>query len=220
MQEAYAGYTGLLKVQAAGPWTLAAGVELPRGDRALSDRGAVRDLAAALREGLDDHAREVARRVPTATVIRQLDEPSLPAVLAGRIPTASGFGALRRPEEPELTEVLHAAMDDTTGVHCCAADPPFSLWHGAAFVSVDLALTKPGDDLAALVENGTQLFAGTDDPQAVRRLWRELSYPPERLPERVVVTPACGLAGRSPGAARAVLTRVREAARRLTEEVE
>ena len=220
MQEAYAGYTGLLKVQAAGPWTLAAGIELPRGDRALSDRGAVRDLAAALREGLDAHAAEVARRVPTATVIRQLDEPSLPAVRAGRIPTASGFGALRRPEEPEVIEALNTAMDETTGIHCCAADPPFALWRGAAFVSVDLALTRPNDDLAALIENGTRLFAGTEDPQVVRRLWKELSYPPDTMAQRVVITPACGLAGRSPDAARAALTRVREAARRLAEEVE
>src|SRR4051812_15421287 len=38
------GYTGPLKVQAAGPWTLAAGLERVRGERAVVDPGARRDL--------------------------------------------------------------------------------------------------------------------------------------------------------------------------------
>ena len=43
---------GWVKVQAAGPWTLAAGVELHTGHRVLTDRGAVREFAASLAEGL------------------------------------------------------------------------------------------------------------------------------------------------------------------------
>ena len=78
---------GWVKVQAAGPWTLAAGVELHTGHRVLTDRGAVREFAASLAEGLRAHLAEVAARTGAA-VLLQLDEPSLPAVLGGRLPTA------------------------------------------------------------------------------------------------------------------------------------
>src|SRR4051794_34326460 len=37
LEEVADGYTGPLKVQLAGPWTLAALVERPRGDKALAD---------------------------------------------------------------------------------------------------------------------------------------------------------------------------------------
>lgn len=233
-ETAFAGYTGVLKVQCAGPWTLAAGVELTRGDRALSDAGAVRDIAAALAEGLGEHVREVRRRVPGATVVAQLDEPSLPYVAAGRVPTASGFGTLRAVGVHELLDGLRAALPDgvPAGVHCCAPGVPFELLGraGAAFVSFDLALvrTRDYDALAELVESGVHLLAGAvptngvtgavrDTARPVRTLWRNLSQPPEMLAQRVTVTPACGLAGLSPDAARAALARAREVARALYE---
>ena len=75
------------KIQVAGPWTLAATVEKPRGDKVLSDHGARRDLAQALAEGLRDHVADVRRRLPGAsTLLVQVDEPALPAVLAGADP--------------------------------------------------------------------------------------------------------------------------------------
>ena len=46
-----AGLPGAFKVQVAGPWTLAAIVERPRGDKVLADFGARRELAQALAEG-------------------------------------------------------------------------------------------------------------------------------------------------------------------------
>jgi hypothetical protein len=221
-ETAYDGYAGLLKVQATGPWTLAAGVELPRGDRALADAGAVRDIAAALREGLNEHIADIRHRVPGATVVVQLDEPSLPYVLAGRIPTASGFGTLRSIDENEAVEGLRAAMPDApTGVHCCAPDVPYGVLAraGVAFVSIDLALVTPRayDALGGLLDDGVHLLLGTEEAAPARRLWRDLSDPAEMLGQRVTVTPACGLAGRSPDAARAALARVREVARRLAE---
>jgi hypothetical protein len=122
------------------------------------------------------------------------------------------------------------------GVHCCASDVPFGLLGrlGLAFVSFDLALvtTRSYDALAALVDAGVRLFAGAvptavptgalprsvrDTAAPLRALWRNLSYPPEMLAERVVVTPACGLAGLSPDAARAALARARDVARSLAE---
>ena len=133
-EEAAQGYTGLVKIQAAGPWTLSAGIELHRGDRMLSDPGAVRDLAQSLGEGLRRHAAEVARRVAGATVVVQLDEPSLPAVIAGHIRTASGFGALREIPRPDATDGLRTVIDATgvpTGVHTCASNPPLDVLRAA-----------------------------------------------------------------------------------------
>ena len=63
------GYTGPFKVQAAGPFTLAAGLERMRGDRAVVDAGARRDLAQSLAEGLSAHVEAVAARVPGARVV-------------------------------------------------------------------------------------------------------------------------------------------------------
>ena len=53
----------------------------------------MREFAASLVEGLRVHLAEVAARTGAA-VLLQLDEPSLPAVLAGRLPTASGYGTV------------------------------------------------------------------------------------------------------------------------------
>jgi methionine synthase II (cobalamin-independent) len=237
LEEAAQSYRGLLKLQTAGPWTLAAGVELPRGDRALSDAGAVRDLAESLAEGAGRHAAEVARRVPGATVVVQLDEPSLPAVLAGRVPTASGFGRLSEVPEPDAEERLRTVLGGVgvpAGVHCCAAAPPLDVLRraGARFVSVDATLLTPRDDdqVGELLESGVHLLLGlvpsTDrelprevstTAAPVRELWRRLSYPAERLAQRVTVTPTCGLAGASPAHARAALTRARETGRALAE---
>src|SRR5690348_12103442 len=52
LEEHAEGFAGPLKIQCAGPWTLAASLELRYGDKALADAGAVRDIAAALAEGV------------------------------------------------------------------------------------------------------------------------------------------------------------------------
>src|SRR5919206_740062 len=103
-------YAGPLKVQAAGPWTLAAGLYLPRLERAVVDAGACRDLVGSLAEGLVRHVGEVRRLVPGAEVVVQLDEPSLPAVLTGALATASGFGRLRAVEEQVVVDGLAAVL--------------------------------------------------------------------------------------------------------------
>ena len=99
LEEAAQGWDGPLKVQACGPWTLAASIELTRRrDPALADPGAVADLTASLAEGVAAHVAEVRKRVPGATVVLQLDEPSLPAVLAGAVPSASGLNRITEVE--------------------------------------------------------------------------------------------------------------------------
>ena len=86
--------------------------------------------------------------------------------------------------------------------------------------AVDLALVGDLDPLGELLDAGLGLFAGAAAPtaDAVRRLWRDIGFPLERLPAQVVVTPACGLAGSTPDDARRVLSMCREVARQLGED--
>jgi hypothetical protein len=231
------GYDGRLKVSVAGPWTLAAQLELPRGGRVLGDHGAVRDLGGSLAETIREHLAEVARRVPRARLVLQLDEPSLPATMAGRVRTESGFGILDAPEESTALGLLSAAIDAAGDVpvviHCCAPDPPLRLLRdaGAAAVSIDAISSSPDRDaLGELVEAGVSLWLGAvpslgpgvsptprDVADPVRRLWHELGFAAEQLPEVVAVTPTCGLAGASLGWARSAYRVLRQAARTLAE---
>ncbi|MGY1608503.1 methionine synthase [Geodermatophilus sp. SYSU D00700] len=228
-------HRGPLKVQAAGPWTLAAGLERERGERAVVDAGARRDLGQSLAEGVAAHVAAVAARVPGARVVVQLDEPSLPAVLQGGLPTASGFGRLPSVDAPDVESELAAVVAAVPGpvvVHCCVNRAPLDLLRaaGAAALSFDLGLVQDLDALGTAVEAGTQLFAGvvpgTDAPlpapkataSRLRAWWRELGFPADDLHRAVTLTPSCGLAGASPAYARAAMAHVREAARYLLPE--
>jgi methionine synthase II (cobalamin-independent) len=230
-------YDGRLKLQLAGPWTLAAALELPRGGPVLGDAGAVADLGQSFAETVREHLAAVAKRVPHATLVVQLDEPSLPAVMSGRVRTASGFGALRSPEPASVQEVLAAAIvaagDVPVVVHSCAAEVPLRLLAdaGAAAVSVDLLSFSPDRDaIGELIERGVVLWAGVvpstgpgvpPTPRSVadpvRQLWHELGFEPELLPSRVTITPTCGLAGASPGWVHSAYRVLRQAARVLSE---
>ncbi|GIF10564.1 methionine synthase [Actinoplanes teichomyceticus] len=230
------GFTGTLKVQAAGPWTLAANLELPVGGRMLRDPGAVRDLADSLAEGLRRHVADVRKRVPGATVLLQLDEPSLPSVLAGQVPTESGLSAYRAVPAPDAASRLRAvveAVDTPVVVHCCAPDVPLQVIRdaSASAVAFDLSLLAELDPVGEAVEAGLGLFVGAaptrpaagQRPDAkqiaerVRKLWQRLGFPAARLPRQVVLTPACGLAGAAPGYVRALLKACQEAGRRVAE---
>ncbi|MFK0257722.1 methionine synthase [Streptomyces sp. NPDC090445] len=239
LEEFTQGYQGKLKVQAVGPWTLAAALELHSGEAVLRDAGACRDLAASLAEGLRAHLADVRKRIPGAEIVLQFDEPSLTSVLRGRVRTASGYQTYRAVDrqvvEGALRE-LFAVHDGEVVVHSCAPEVPFGMLRraGAAGVSFDFSLlTEREDDaLGEAVESGMKLFAGvvpgTDAPlsdpggsvMGVRKLWRRLGLAPGTLAESVVVTPACGLAGASPAYARAVQAHCARAARSLADNPE
>nr|WP_309505548.1 methionine synthase [Streptomyces phytophilus] len=249
LEEFTQGYTGPLKVQAAGPWTLAAALELKGGESALRDPGACRDLAASLAEGLRAHLAEVRRRVPGAEVVLQLDEPSVTPVLTGRVATASGYRTYRAVDravvEGSLRDVIDAAGAPSV-VHSCAPDVPFALLHraGAAAVSYDAALLTERQEEAVgeAVEGGLGLFAGVvptapngsagapagaapmSDPAGsvggVRTLWRRLGLSPQTLAGSVVITPACGLAAADPEYARRALAHCVRAAGSLVRDPE
>lgn len=230
-----ASFDGPFKLQLAGPWTIAASLQTDRGP-VLSDRGAVRDLVESLAEGLRAHVDEVRRRMPAATLTVQLDEPSLPAVLAGMVPTASGLSRIAPVEEPDAEDALRSmvqAVEQPVAVHCCASDVPVRLLHSAGFTAVSLDLAHAvldRDALGAAIDGGMHLWTGLvpalgpgvappvrEVVHPVRRLWHELGFGPELLLERLTVTPACGLAGASIGWARTAMRLVRQAARVLSE---
>jgi Cobalamin-independent synthase, Catalytic domain len=245
-EEAGEGYTGAFKIQLCGPWTLAAALERSRSaDPVLTDAGAIADLTASLVEGAAGHVADVRNRLPGATVLLQVDEPSLPAVLAGSVPTASGLNRVGAIDDvvaaSGLQEVLSAGAAFGV-VHCCAPDIPFNVIRasGAGAVSFDLGLLRASgiDAVAETAEAGLGLFCGAlseedakllatarpADPRPtankVISLWHRAGLPPGTLAGQVVITPACGLAGLSPDAARAALTLCREAAGAVPELIE
>jgi methionine synthase II (cobalamin-independent) len=168
LAEVLEGYQGLVKIQLCGPWTLAAALELPRTmNVAVADPGAVADLTASLAEGAAAYVAEVLKRVPGAKVMVQLDEPSLPAVAEGEVPTASGLSRLAAVETDTLrdglAEVL-AAIRGYTVVHCCATTVPFGIIRAAGTnaVSFDLSQLRRGEEdaVAEAAEAGMGLMTG------------------------------------------------------------
>jgi methionine synthase II (cobalamin-independent) len=234
LAEAFDGHSGPLKLQVAGPWTLAGSLWLMKGERAVSDEGACRDLVDSLAEGLRVHVASVRRLVPEAQLVVQVDEPLLPTVLAGGLPTASGLGRLPAPDPQVVAAGLAAVLDSHDGdtvVHCCAANPPLPLLRsvGASALSLDVSLLGPRgwEGIAVAVEDGIRLHAGivpTDGStlraqelaDRVEDAWRRIGMPPGGLAE-IVVTPACGLAGLAPELARSVQRTAVEVAAELDE---
>ena len=236
LESAADGRVGPIKVQAVGPLTLAASLELATGHRAVSDHGAVRDLTQSLAAGLAQHLTDLRRRVPGAEPVLQLDEPALPAVLGGWVPTPSGYGTVRAVEAPVaeqvLRDVLVVAADGARVIHCCADDAPLEVLRNAGVDALSLDAATLGraayDTLGAAVEAGTSLWLGvlpsTDAPVSfatardrLRGLWSELGFPLSRLADDVVPTPTCGLAGASPEHVRTVLHALRELTKWLPE---
>lgn len=239
LEVAALGYEGPLKVQVTGPWTLAAGLERSRGGRVLADKGARRDIAQSLADGVGEHLGDVARRVPGAVVVCQVDEPGLPAVLAGSVPTQSGFGrlgAVPAAEAETLLEEVLAAAGECPVVHCCALAPPVALMYraGAVAVSLDIeALDKESlDELAATVDAGLAVWPGVvpavaptappsdrDLVDRLQRLFGRLDQDPARAAAGSVVTPACGLAGADESWSRAAYALAVRAGRALADAV-
>jgi len=234
---------GLVKVQVAGPWTLTSEVELPRGHRVLTDQGALRDFTESLAEGLTRHVAEVRKRTG-AEVVVQLDEPSLPAVLAGALRTPSGLSTVPAVADPDARDVLAAVIDAARAatnqpviVHCCAPRPPVALFRGAGADAVALDATllegTPAvytDQLGEAWDDGCVFLLGllpSTDPKrpltlhdAARpalELVDRLGFPRTILADRAVPTPTCGLSGATAGWARRALELARDLGKAFVE---
>lgn len=221
----------VVKVQAPGPVTLAAGLELGNGHRAITDAGALRDLAASLAEGVAAHRAALSRRLDTPVVV-QFDEPTLPAALGGRLTGVTALSPVPALDEA-VAEALLAMCVEVVGVdvalHSCAPDVPWELLarSGIAAVSVDVNTLRAADldAVAAFVESGRTLVLGVVDSSApdcrpsveevatrVVAVTDRLGFGRSPLRGRVGVTPACGLAVATPQWARTAVGLARDAA--------
>ena len=168
LEEVLQGFTGPVKIQLCGPWTLAATLELTRTmNVALSDPGAVADLTASLAEAAAAYAADVARRVPGGKLVVQFDEPLLPSVVEGLVPTQSGLSRLAPVEADTVRDRLSQVLLSTPGyrvVHCCAATVPFGIIQkaGADGIAFDLSQLRRGeeDGVAEAGEAGLGLLTG------------------------------------------------------------
>jgi methionine synthase II (cobalamin-independent) len=236
LEEHAQGYQGTVKLSVAGPWTLAAMMERPRGDRVLADSGARRDLSQSLAEGTAQLVAELVRRLPDIEPLIQFDEPMLPAVLAGTISNASGLSRHRAIEPSEISgAIIHTRerlAPTPVVMHCCAAEPPIELLRLAGvsgvLVDIDQLSGADWDAVAATLEAGAWIGIGalpTDltlsADQVARRVLgpvRDLGLEPP-VAARIVITPACGLASATrDGAVRALRT-LRSAAQIVTEQL-
>ena len=239
LEEVAQGYAGPVKLSLAGPWSLAAALERPRGDRVVADHGARRDVSQSLTDGIGALVTELRRRLPDVSLVVQLDEPLLPAVLTGSLSTASGFSKHRSVDRPEVTEayselVAHLARLGEDGpvapvvVHCCAAGAPVALLREAGVAGVALDLGQMGtaewDEVGEGLSEGLWFGAGalaTDSASPLARPEAVAARVLARLEDlgldgetglRTVLTPACGLAGFDRAGALAALRVLRSAA--------
>ncbi len=179
-----------LQVGLLGPWTLAASLQRQRGEVAVSDRGARRDVVESLAVGLSDVLSAVRRAASGARAVVLLDEPFLPAVLLGRVATASGYDSLRAVPAQEVRDGLRAvvaaahAADSAVVLRCHDDDAPLTLLgettaDGVA-VRVPARASGPGaaawERVAGLLEVGVTVVAtpegarGAEDAEALAAL--------------------------------------------------
>jgi methionine synthase II (cobalamin-independent) len=227
----------VVKVQAPGPITLAAGLELSNGHRAITDPGAVRDLTASLAEGVAAHRATLSRRLDTPVVV-QFDEPSLPAALGGQLSGVTALSPVAALDESVAQGLLDSCAQ-TVGaevvLHSCAAGLPWDLlWRSAInAISIDVSTLKAADldGIAAFVESGRAVLLGVvaatapdkkpaveEVAAAVVAVTDRLGFGRSALRERIGVTPACGLATATPRWARTAIELARRAAEAFAED--
>ena len=229
----------VVKVQAPGPVTLAAQLELPNGHRAITDLGALRDLTTSLAEGVAAHRAEVSRRLDSPVVV-QFDEPLLPAALAGRLTGVTALTPVHPVDETVAVDLLNecvATVGTEVAMHCCAPDVPWAVLLRSKFgaVSVDPAVLNPGDfdNLGEFIDSGRTVMLGvvpsvapgrplSSDELAQRAaaLTDRFGFGREMLAQRVGVTPACGLARATPEWARSAIELAQKTAETLADDAE
>ena len=233
------GSERVVKVQAPGPVTLAAHLELPGGHRALTDSGAVRDLTASLAEGVAQHRARLALRLGSPVVV-QFDEPSLPAALAGRLTGVTSLNPVHPVDESVVTTLLDECVEAVGGdvaLHSCAADLPWKLLQrskiSALSIDADTLTAADLDGIGEFVDSGRTVLFGVvpatapgPPPSAeqiaatVAGVTDRLGFSRSVLRDRVGVTPACGLAGATLEWARSAVELAQRASDRLAEDAE
>ncbi|MEZ0449488.1 hypothetical protein [Cellulomonas sp. ICMP 17802] len=238
------GFAGRLVVPVLGPITLAATLYLARGDRVVSDAGAVRELAASLAAGIAEHLAAIRRAVPGAQPTVLLHEPLLAQVMAGVLPSFSGYSALRSVPGPvaaerisEVAEGIRTIEGAGVVVHGGTAWTSLGAIRASKVdgfgLAVDALDERSWEKVAEVVEGGLAFWpelppqassqcAGPDvagQADALVRPWRSVGLGMAGL--RDVVLLAGDSTGKgSPDDARAVLAGLVRAARIVAEKAE
>lgn len=191
-----------LTVEILGPVSLAAQLHLPGGEKALIDHGARRDLADSLATGLMAHIAHIRRSTAAEQIHVAVLEPDFARVLAGDVPTASGYRTIRslpRDEARQLIGVLVQALREA-GAESVVLDfgrpvdaAQVEDFRSRSGITVDgftlpvqQAEAQDWERAAALVEDGANLWAGVLSPgeaehstqlPQVSRLARRLAEP-------------------------------------------
>ncbi|MDG4664726.1 methionine synthase [Mycobacterium sp. 236(2023)] len=227
----------VVKVQAPGPVTLAAQLELPGGHRAITDAGAVRDLTASLAEGVAQHCKHLERRLESPVVV-QFDEPSLPAALAGRLTGVTSLNPVHPVDEAVVAALFDdcvAAVGSEVALHSCAAGLPWKLLQrssiSAVSVDVNTVTASDLDGIGEFIDSGRTVLLGAvptgisgQKPTAeqiaatVAGITDRLGFARSVLLDRVGITPACGLAGATAAWARSAVELAQRAADGLTDD--
>ena len=225
------GGSRTVKVQAPGPITLAAHLELSGGHRAITDAGALRDLADSLAEGMAVHRAQLEKRLETPVVV-QFDEPSLPAALEGRL---TGVTSLM-PVHPVDESVAIGLLDDCVSVvgsevalHSCAAGLPWKALQRSSIraLSIDVGTLTAADldGVGDFVDSGRTVMLGVvastapevrpsaeEVAKAAVAVTDRLGFARSVARQRIGITPACGLAGATPQWARTAVELAQKAA--------
>lgn len=101
------GYTVQLSV--LGPWSLATEIELTTGHRALTDTGAVTDIAEIYAHRIALKLNELQRRFNAAVRVLIL-EPHLGAIATGQVPGTSDFDKIAKLSDQQLGQLLHRVV--------------------------------------------------------------------------------------------------------------
>lgn len=226
-----------VKVQAPGPITLAAQLELANGHRAITDSGALRDLTESLAEGVATHRDDVARRLglDVGDVHVQFDEPLLSAALEGRLTGVTGVTPVHPVDEAVATSLLDecaARLGGPVALHSCAAALPWKVLQRSTLhaISVDVTTLKAADldQIGEFIQSDRVIMLGvvpatapaapptvSDVAAAASSITDRLGFDRSVLRDRVGITPACGLAGATPQWARTAVELAQQVADRF-----
>jgi methionine synthase II (cobalamin-independent) len=168
----------------------------------------------------------------------QLDEPSLPAALAGRLTGVTSFSPVHPVDESLAQGLLDecvATVGGDVALHCCAPDLPWKMLQrsGLGAISVDVATLSAADldGIGEFVESGRVVMLGVIPIQAPERppsphevakvassITDRLGFSREVLRDRTGVTPACGLAGATAQWARTAVELAQKVADEIAED--